>query len=142
MLITGAYVGTDIFQTAPIDSMEIKFARETLKYFHRTSHAVVSGDVKVTNALFGSIISDFQFNTSYHPKIYTVEAPDAIEPADSLAHTIFRYKENNMSAAVAYDGPYKVVVFGFPFETILYDKSRNQIMKAVFDFFVSTSNND
>jgi hypothetical protein len=47
-----------------------------------------------------------------------------------------------MSAAVAYDGPYNVVVFGFPFETILYDESRNQIMKAVFDFFVSTSNND
>jgi len=139
LFISGAYVGTDIFQTTPIDSMEIKFARETLKYFHRTNHAVVNGDVIVTNAKFGSTITDFQFNTSYHPNIYTVEAPDAIEPSDSLAYTIFRYKENNMSAAVAYDGEYKVVVFGFPFETILNEESRNRTMRAVFDFFTSES---
>jgi len=142
LFISGAYVGTDIFQTAPIDSMEIKFARQTLKYFHRTDHAVVNGDVIVTNASFGSNIADFQFNTSYHPNIYTVEAPDAIEATDSLAYTIFRYKENNMSAAVAYDGDYKVVVFGFPFETILEDESRIQTMKAVLDFFGFTSKNE
>jgi len=142
LFISGAYVGTDIFQTAPIDSMDIKFARETLKYFHRTNHAIVNGDVIVSHPTFGSTISGFKFNTSYNPKIYTVEAPDAIEPADSLAHTIFRYKENNMSAAVAYDGDYKVIVFGFPFETILDSESRIQTIKAIFKFFDSTSRNE
>ena len=50
---------------------------------------------------------------------------------------IFRYKENNMSAAVAYDGLYKVVIFGFPFETITSEESRFRTMKAVFNFFNS-----
>jgi hypothetical protein len=139
LFVTGAYVGTDLFQTAPIDSVDIKFALGTLKYFHRTNYAVKNGDVIVTDSTFKTFIADFQFNTSYNPNIYTVEAPDAIEPADSLAHTIFRYKENNMSAAVAYDGPYKVVIFGFPFETILNEESRIRIMRAIFDFFTSES---
>lgn len=139
LFFSGAYVGTDIFQTVPVDSMDIKFALGTLKYFLRTNHAVKNGEVFVTDSTFKSIITEFNFNTSYNPNIYTVEAPDAIEPADSLAYTIFRYKENNMSAAVAYDGPYKVVVFGFPFETILNEESRNRTMRAVFDFFASES---
>jgi hypothetical protein len=139
LLITGAYVGTDIFKTAPIDSTDIKFAREILKYFHRTNHAVINGDIFVTDSSFSSSIDEFQFNTSYHPDIYTVEAPDAIEPADSMAYTIFRYKENNMSAAIAYNGPYKVVIFGFPFETILTEQSRSKTIAAVFDFFTSKS---
>ena len=135
LFITGAYVGTDIFQIPPIDSTDIKFARETLKYFHRTNYAAKNGDVYVNDPDFKSVLSDFHFNTAYNPNIYTVEAPDAIEPADSLAHTIFRYTENNMSAAVAYDGAYKIIIFGFPFETISNEESRNRIMRAVFKFF-------
>jgi hypothetical protein len=137
LFISGAYVGTDVFENAPIDSMDIKFARGTLKYYHRTNHAAKNGNVFVSDTGFNQIITDLKFNTSYHKNIYTVEAPDAIEPADSLATTIFRYKENNMSAAVAYKGPYKVVIFGFPFETILDPDSRNMTMKAIFTFFTS-----
>ena len=116
--------------------MDIKFARGTLKYFHRTNHAVKNGNLFVSDTVFNKIITDIKFNTSYHKDIYMVEAPDAIEPADSLAFTIFRYKENNMSAAVAYNGSYKVVIFGFPFETIIDSDSRNQTMKAIFNFFI------
>ena len=135
LFITGAYVGTDIFKIPPIDSTDIKFARETLKYFHRTNHAAKNGDVYVNDPGFKSVLTDFHFNTDYNPDIYTVEAPDAIEPADSLANTIFRYKENNMSAAVAYDGPYKIIIFGFPFETISNEESRTRVMRAVLKFF-------
>jgi len=140
LFISGAYVGTDVFKNSPIDSTDIKFARGTLKYFHRTNHAVRNGNVFIPDSIFTTIIKDFTFNTSYDQNIYTVEAPDAIEPADPLAYTIFRYRENNMSAAIAYDGPYKVVIFGFPFETIINHESRNLIMKAVFNFFSTDSN--
>jgi hypothetical protein len=135
IFISGAYIGTDVFKAEPVDSIDIKFAKDVLKYSHRTNHAVKNGDVFVTDSVFSQVLTELKFNTSYHKQIYTVEAPDAIEPADSLARTIFRYKENNMSAAVAYDGPYKVLIFGFPFETILDANSRNQTMKAIFQYF-------
>jgi hypothetical protein len=136
LFISGAYVGTDVFIQSPVDSIDIKFTRSTLKYIHRTNHAVKNGKVFVSDSGFSQILTDLKFNTSYHKTIYTVEAPDAIEPADSLARTIFRYKENNMSAAVAYDGPYKVVIFGFPFETIIDTEERNRAMQAIFKFFI------
>ena len=47
LFISGAYVGTDVFNNAPIDSMDIKFARGTLKYFHRTNYAAKNGNVFV-----------------------------------------------------------------------------------------------
>ena len=80
---------------------------------------------------------DFRFNTAYNPDIYTVEAPDGIEPADSSAVTFLRYRENNISAAVAFSGDYRVVVFGFPFEAILGDESKSQVMNAVLHFLLT-----
>ena len=135
LFISGAHVGTDVFKIAPVDSMDIKFARDILKYRHRTNHAVKKGTVYASDSLFKQIISDISFNTSYHNTIYTVEAPDAIEPVDTQAQTIFRYEENNMSAAVAYKDDYRLVIFGFPFESIIEPKVRNLTMKAVFNFF-------
>jgi len=140
LFISGAYVGTDIFKTEPVDSADIRFAKNILKYFHRTNHAVRNGNVMVTDSVFRHIIPEIEFNTSFHNKLYTVEAPDAIEPADSLAHTIFRYRENNMSAAVAYSGSYKVIVFGFPFEAITDSGKRTKTMAAVLKYFRKEEN--
>ena len=38
-------------------------------------------------------------------------------------------------AAVQYSGTYKLVYMAFPFETILQDATRNEVMKRVLDFF-------
>ena len=32
---------------------------------------------------------------------------------------IIRYSENNISAGIIYDGNYKLIATGFPFETVL-----------------------
>ena len=77
------------------------------------------------------------FNTNFSSTIYRVEAPDAIEPADSSALTVFRYHENNMSAGVAFNGTYRLVVLGFPFETVLGAKNRDALLFGIFNFLVS-----
>ena len=66
---------------------------------------------------------------------YVVESPDAIEPATKDAHTVMRYSENNLSAGVAYQGDYKTLVLGFPFESIRTDSEREAFMNAVLTFF-------
>jgi hypothetical protein len=40
-----------------------------------------------------------------------------------------------MSAAVGYKGPTDIVVFGFPFEAIISESHRNEIMTAIMEFF-------
>ncbi len=138
LFISGAYVGTDLYVKSPVDSSAIKFATNTLKYFWRTDHAATTGGITSIDSIFKSIIPDLEFNTNYHPDIYTVEAPDAIEPSTPQARTLLRYSENNISAAVGYRGEYGVVVLGFPFETIIDENDRNRMMQAVLEYLNDT----
>ncbi len=132
--ITGAYIGTELFSSGSKDSSDIIFAQNTLKVFHRTGHAVKTGGVFSVDPLIASHIGEFSFNTDYNANIYRVEAPDALEPFDTTAQTLFRYTENNMSAGIGFKGPYHLVVLGFPFETVLGDEDRDALIKGIFEY--------
>ena len=130
---SGAYIGSDHILNK--DTITQNFAKDVLHFQWRTNHAVRSGKVLATDIASTSISGEIDFNTAYHPDIYKVEAPDAIEPFGEYAITAFRYKENNSSAGVLYNGIYKVVTLGFPFETIIEEKVRTDLMIQVLDFF-------
>jgi hypothetical protein len=134
LFVSGAYVGTDLFEKSPVDSPAIKFAQNTLKYFWRTNHAAKTGSVFAVDSLFKIQIPNMEFNTRYHPEIYTVEAPDAIEPSDEKGRTLFRYGENNISAGTGYLDDYGVVVLGFPFESIIEEQDRNNMMRGILKY--------
>lgn len=132
IFLSGAYVASDLLNTG--DSTAIKFARNVFHFQWRTNHAVSTGDVYATDEASASFIGNWTFNTGYDPAIYTVEAPDALEPDGGNANTIFRYKENNSSAGVAYKGKFSSVVCGFPFETIKTSQERKDFMAQVLNF--------
>jgi len=135
IFISGAYVGTDLFENR-VDSLDIEFAEQVLKYRHRTDHAVNTGKVISSDSTLFTLPEGFEFNTLVHPKLYAVESPDAIEPVDTTASTVLRYAENNTSAAVAHSGDSKIMVFGFPFETIISQTHRDEVMKSILEFFL------
>jgi hypothetical protein len=138
LFISGAYVGTDLYSKG--DSTEVLFAQEVLKFQYITNHAVRNGDVYSVDPDFMTGISQIEFNTDYKSDIYTVEAPDAIEGSCSLgSKTILRYSENQFGAGVAYSGDYKVITFGFPFETIIRQNDRDKVMQAILNYFSKTS---
>ncbi|HAC16108.1 MAG TPA: hypothetical protein DCE78_09225, partial [Bacteroidetes bacterium] len=74
------------------------------------------------------------FNTQPHPTIYRVDAPDAIKPIGENSKTWLRYAENEFSAGVRYDGAYRVVVLGFPYETVMDELDRKELMGEVLKF--------
>ena len=137
LFISGAYVGTDLFENKSDDHPDVVFAQETLKYTLRTNYAVRTGDVVAVENTFLAPDHTIAFNTRLGSDLYAAEAPDAIEPADSNATTILRYAENNSSAAIRYQGDYNVIVFGFPFETIMTKRERDDVMRAVLASFSS-----
>lgn len=137
VFISGAYIGSDLCRDKKKDNPDRKFVETVLKYKWRTDHAATTGEINAVSEDFDNNISTFAFCTDFNSRIYKVEAPDGIEPADnSDAKTIMRYNENNISAAVAYKGKYKIVAFGFPFETIEKQEHRNDIMKNIMDFLI------
>jgi len=129
LFVSGAYVGSDLWHSAE----DKRFARKMLHVQWVNSHASRSGEVR--HALGDSLltVAPFRFNTAYHPQIYTVEAPDAIDPVQG-AWTWLRYAENGQSAAIAYRQKYKCVVMGFPFETILAPENRDAVMRKILSF--------
>ncbi len=75
------------------------------------------------------------YNTGLNDSIYAVEAPDALYPFDG-SETILRYSENNFGAGIGYKKDYGVIISGFPFETVLGEKSRVELMNLVLKFLL------
>ena len=134
MFISGSYVGTDLFSGKDKNHPDRQFARNVLKYTLASSYAEWGGKVISFEESFLKDGTTLSFNTRYHPDIYQAEAVDAIDPVDSMATTILRYGDNYYSAAIAYDGDYRHIVMGFPFETILKEGDRHLLMDAVLKF--------
>lgn len=135
LFLSGAYTGSEFGESK--DSLTTDFAKNMLHFTWRTGHASRGGAFYATD--YGHKWFDLKsnFNTGYHPGIYTVEAPDGIEPAGINAISAFRYGENNISAGVAFAGKYRVVAMGIPFETILEHKDRTRMMRQIIRFFES-----
>lgn len=130
---SGAYLGSDHILNK--DTLTQAFANDVLHFKWRTNHAVKIGNISVTDYSSQIFNGSWDFNTNYHEKIYKVEAPDAIEPAGEGAVSAFRYDETNASAGTAFNGNYKTVILGFPFETIIDKNERSKLMDQILSFF-------
>lgn len=132
VFVSGAYVGSDIHFTN--DSVAEKFASEVLHFRWRSDHAVNKGLIYPVDNVASYFSSTLEFNTDYDEKYYTVEAPDALIPEGEGALTAFRYQQNNSGAGIIYEGEYKAVVMGFPFESIKSELERDVLMKQILLF--------
>ncbi|MFO8002461.1 MAG: hypothetical protein R6U46_14580 [Marinilabilia sp.] len=133
VLASGAYIATDMAENE--DSAAIEFAKEKLGYEWMSNHADNVGDVVVTDRASPLFLSSLSYNADYHPDIYKVEAPDALEPVGDGAFRLFRYSAGKSSAGIGNAGDHKNVVLGFPFETITSEANRNKLMEQILSFF-------
>ncbi len=133
LLVTGAYIGSDLFIENSKDSGNVKFAIEVLKYRLASDHAVKSGKVILVKNDFNLTNKEFSFNTTFNKEIYRVEAPDAIGAINGSS-TFLRYSENFYSAGISYNNEYGVVALGFPFEAIKNDVTKNELMKTILNY--------
>jgi hypothetical protein len=133
LFVTGAYVGTDLDLCG--DTLARKFAADVLHYRSMTNHASKSGRIFPVNELKPEFPTEFSFVQGYHPTIYKVESPDAIEPKGEKARVLFRYKSDNKTAGICFDGNYHTVVIGFPFETIHTDQQRDELVGQILKYW-------
>ncbi len=140
LFVSGAYVGTDLWDNrlAPAREEDKKFAMDVLKYKWRTGQAAIAGKVKSVASPFPALTGNYTYYNAPNAESYVVESPDAIEPAAPGAYTVMRYSENNLSAAVAYQGEYKTCVLAFPFESVRTAEERERLMNAILTFFDDT----
>jgi hypothetical protein len=138
LLLSGAYVGSDMStgeKSLPSDKL---FLENVLKYKLSTSKATIIGNMKIENSPIRQFKNgEFAYFDQPNSKVYYVSSPDAIEPVEEGSYTICRYAENNLSAGVAFSGKYKTCSFGFPFEAIKTERDRDKLMESILQFFTT-----
>ncbi len=134
ILISGANVATDLWDSYIKDTLAQNFAKNILKYEWRTNQASSTGEVKAAQNPY-----DFYNNYSFYIKpnsvVYSAESPDGIEPVGANTWTILRYADNNISAAIAHKSTYNTVILGFPIETIKDQSSIDDLINSIINFF-------
>ena len=138
VLVSGAYVGTDIWDKDSVNQAETSFAKNVLGFQWVDRSATLRGEA-YTVPTPGNLLTDgdkFQFCNQLNDKLYAVESPDAIKASDDRGHTFMRYSENNIPAGVVSDRyGYRTVVMGFPFEVMTDAAQRNHLMQSILNFF-------
>jgi hypothetical protein len=134
ILVSGAYVGSDLFRVKPVDTADIAFAENILKYKLDAEDGSSGGGVYSADSEFMPKFKGFKYNTKLNDKIYAVENPDAIGEMNG-SKVIQRYSENEFPAGIGYRGKYGVIVMGIPFETILGEQAREEVMKSILSYF-------
>ena len=139
LLITGAYAISDLYDSATAE--DIAFAEEVLHatyggYDTLAQRAVTPITLSLKRRSTSCLIGEVAFNTELNGDIYAVDAAEVISPVGEGAHTILLY-DSDTSAAVAYAGSHRVIVVGFPFETIVDGESRNRMMAKSLEYLLS-----
>lgn len=126
-------------RNADPDFIANRLAADIFHYGWSNGSATTTGNVRsVSNpaGIFRDSCLNIGFNTKPNPRIYCVESPDAILPSDDEAFTFMRYEGANTSAAVAYDGAYRCVSFGFPIEALTSQHQVDTLMCEVIRFLL------
>ena len=125
LFISGQDIGYDINNT------NYDFYTQYLK-------AVYIGDDADVDSVFGtgSPFRNIIYNLSDGDGANDNEYPDIIKPRDDLgAWAILNYSYYS-SAAIAYNGSYRLVYFAFPFEAINSEDDREVCMIKILDFLL------
>ena len=148
ILVSGAYIGTDIWDNIyPVefdDSFRresAKFANEVLGYKYATGKASRRGKASpVRNSVIENLPS-VTLVMEKNPDVYCVESPDGILPASKSANGIYRYSDSGVCAGVAYEGKgYRSVSLGFPIEALEEYQMIEDLMVNTLKYFTFAEN--
>ncbi len=138
LLVSGAYVASDIWDRDSVNADEVRFAEKVLGYTYLKGQAAVDGDVYTVANRFPQIPAGkgLSFVQKLNSAVYAVESPDAIKASDAAGATIMRYRESNIPAAIASQrSGYRTVVLGFPIEVIGSSAQRDGVIGSALNFF-------
>lgn len=138
LLVSGSYVASDLIANRfSNDSTEVadrEFARDILGIDLVGEYGATSGKVTLDGWWAnGRRHTDVTYPPMPNERVYAVESPDAIASTRQGAHTIARYAENQLPAAVVVPRSStgsKTIIYGFPLETVFDRNALSSIMEA------------
>lgn len=126
IFISGAHIASDMTH----DDNDRAFIRNVLKFDYGGCVADIS-----EKSIFGSNLT-FDVNRGISEKHYAVPSPDILAPVGN-SFVAFVFDKCRESAGVAFADNYRVLATSFPFETIMQENMRMEIMGAVMRFLLN-----
>jgi hypothetical protein len=134
LLVSGSYLLSDLWHSPIATEEDREFAEKVLHVRFGGGMASRNGEVRSQPSQLSRKKMEFSFNTEPSEKIYPVESPEVVQPADKKSFVILRYRDSQAPAAVAFEDGNRGVCVGFPLETIEDDKWRSKLMKDILKF--------
>lgn len=126
LLVSGAYVGSD------------QKSLDEQKWFSYLLKCVPAGSTTNASGIVDGLGTQLSYYSQLNEHHYAAVHTDVLMPSSANAFPAMAYKDNNMSAAVAYQGKdYRAFTMGFPFECITDQQKRNAIMQGIINFLIS-----
>ncbi|MEQ8819287.1 MAG: N-acetylmuramoyl-L-alanine amidase [Sumerlaeia bacterium] len=138
LILSGAYIGEDLFDGVAADEASAAFAREQLGLggYGRDATRINTAVPAEGGAAAFEPIAPFRFGRDLEqpvnmlPTIYEVESPESLEPVEGQLQAALTYADTNRVAAAAGD---RVVLFGFPLETVQPVGAQAALLKAALE---------
>ncbi len=134
LFVSGSEIGWDLDQ----QNNGRAFYNDTL----RTQYVADDANTYQAQGLAGSLFEGLSLTFDDGDQFYDVNFPDIISPAGGSTPQLRYAGGSGGTAAIAYDPGTpegRIVVFGFPFETIVDANDRAQAMASILQFFDFTS---
>jgi spore germination protein YaaH len=130
LFVSGAETGWDLDYGG--HAIDQAFYNGYLKADYARDDAGVYAVSGVGGTIFAGL-SGITFDDGAHGT-YDVRYPDCLNASGGSAINL-TYDGTSYKAGIEYDGAYKLVNLGFPFETVYPEASRDSLMTRVLDFF-------
>lgn len=146
LLVSGSYIASDLWDgifvqdTSILNEERKNFVQSILGYRWMTGRASRTGEIRAIHRGVDfdarNIRKTFHICMDMCDSLYRVDSPDGIVPSTEKGKVIFRYTDNNISAAVAHEGEgYKALSFGFPLESIVETEKRQKLFQEIMNYF-------
>ncbi|MCX7943335.1 MAG: N-acetylmuramoyl-L-alanine amidase [Deltaproteobacteria bacterium] len=131
LFVSGSEIAWDLDFKGDADDK--KFFSDWLRASYLADSSGVYKVLPTTDSIFKGI-SEILFDDGTHG-IYPVRYADVLNPINGSKSELL-YDQNKGTAAIQFVGAYKIIYFGFPFESIYSEETRSEVMKRIANFMV------
>lgn len=127
LFLSGAEIAWDLAHST--NPKEQNFLRNTLRASYQNDNAdtfIVQGS---------GILNGLEWMEFYTPGAILVSYPDVIQPLAGATTCLKYYRGKGTTAALQYQGNYRLVYFAFPWESLSVKQHRQIVLSKILQFF-------
>ena len=137
LFISGAYVGTDLFDSSLATDADRAFANKWLHISFAGNCASRRDVISTANRQVGAFTNrQYHYCRHYCSEFYTVNSVDGFRTANGGKALVF-YPDSRIAAAVGYKSEdHSTFVMGVPFEAIMDSNERDLLMRDIVEYLI------